>query len=86
MAELDPRHEEGDPQICKTSFGVECKLLWIWENKSQLSEQELKKKLKPYNIWTNKYLIQFPYYNKASLKVPTISTENILLSRNFMKN
>merc|ERR1719288_718528 len=68
MAELDPRHEEGGPQICKTSFGVKCKLLWIWENKSQLSEQELKKKLKPYNIWTNKYLLQFPYYNKASLK------------------
>ena len=75
MAELHPRHEDewlgliGGPQICKTSFGVKCKLLWIWENKSQLSEKELKKKLKPYNIWTNKHPLQFPLYNKASLKV-----------------
>ena len=76
MAEVNPRYQDdwlvliGGPQLCKTSFGVNCQLLWIWENKSRFSERELRKVLGPYNIWTHKHStyhwpLKFPFYNKA---------------------
>ena len=80
MTEVNPRYQDdwlvliGGPQLCKTSFGVNCQLLWIWENKSRFSERELRKVLGPYNIWTHKHStyhwpLKFPFYNKACLKV-----------------
>ena len=84
MAELHPRYQDitqligpSHTAFCKTSFGVNCRLLWIFENKSRFSEKELKKELKPYIMWSKKaqnhhWPQQFPFYNKASLKVRNI--------------
>ena len=61
MAEPNPRYQDIQDLIgpshtafCKTSFGVNCRLLWIFENKSRFSEKELKKEIKPYIMWSKK--------------------------------
>ena len=85
MAQFRPRYQDIEygtrtftfGQTSQTSFGVNCRLLWICENKSQFQDDlELIKALKPYLIWNakairrnNHWPRQFPYYDKASLKV-----------------
>ena len=64
-------------QTSQTSFGVNCRLLWICEKKSHFqNDMELKRELKPYLIWNDKafhrnsqWPRQFPFYDKTSLKV-----------------
>ena len=80
-------------QTSQTSFGVNCRLLWIIENQSQFqNDLELKKELKPYLIWNDKafhrnhhWPRQFPFYDKTSLKVHATPSKYFLKIM-FFKN